>query len=356
MNTINYGIGKEYLKDWGLNEALREIYQNFIDYGEFSELVENSKEEGKSVVRVFNEYEPEGLEFLRIGNSVKKEGSIGKHGEGLKMALLIFLREDLNMGIRFKDQVIMPKWQENSLIGEVLSLTVKKSKRPINGKFEIAFLIDTKLYEKFRENIIKEEDVIFHEPYHGKLVNKPKGSLYAGGLFICHIKSLKNAYDLNPARLPLDRDRRIPGSFETNYHTSKINEAHGQFEWNDQEYDDTKYMEKLPADKLKEVKVIASGNSYAYVANVKNKETGEKETIQITNASIKNSLNSSGLFTKTIRKITAFLTRTTGVEQLLLNFKENYCHNEEAKAAIDNIMFKLGFNVAVEEEKKDLPF
>lgn len=345
MSTINYGIGREYLKDWGLTEALREIYQNFIDYGEFSELIESSKFEGKSIVRIFNEYEPEGLEFLRIGNSVKKEGAIGKHGEGLKMAMLIFLREDLNIGIRFKDQVIMPKWQENSIIGDVLSLTVKKSIRPINGKFEIAFLIDTELYKAFRNSIIKPEDVIFHEAFHGKLVNKPKGNLYSGGLFVAHIRSLKNSYDLNPLRLSLDRDRRVPGAFETNYHTSKILEAYGEFNWNDQEYDDTKFLSTLPPERLKEVKVIQSGNTYAYVAEVKNEETGKTDTVHIVNSSIKEGLNSTGLFNSAISKIVAFLSRSTGVEGLLKDFRRKYCTSEEARTAINNIIAKLGLKV-----------
>ena len=32
--VINYGIGRKYLSHWGINEALREIMQNFMDYGE----------------------------------------------------------------------------------------------------------------------------------------------------------------------------------------------------------------------------------------------------------------------------------------------------------------------------------
>lgn len=345
MGIINYGIGREYLKDWGLPEALREIYQNFIDYGEFSELVEASNEKNQVVVRVFNDYEPEGLEFLRIGNSIKKDGAIGKHGEGLKMALLIFLREGLNIGIRFKDQVILPRWQENSIIGEVLTLVVKKSKRPINGKFEIAFLIDKDLYKTFRDNIIKPEDVIFNEPYHGSIVNKPKGNLYAGGLFISHITSLKNSYDLNPARLPLDRDRRVPSAFETSYHTSKIVEAEGRFDWDDQEYDDAKYIEVLPDKLTTQVKAVQSGNSYSYVANVVDENTGTEKTINITNTSIIRSLNNSGLFTNVIKRITAFISKNIGVETLLKDFRNKYCDSDESRLAIDNIIVKLGLNI-----------
>ena len=32
---IYYGIGLEYLSNWTINHALREIYQNFLDYGDY---------------------------------------------------------------------------------------------------------------------------------------------------------------------------------------------------------------------------------------------------------------------------------------------------------------------------------
>ena len=34
-DIIKYGIGFDYLPKWGIKEALREIYQNFNDYGAF---------------------------------------------------------------------------------------------------------------------------------------------------------------------------------------------------------------------------------------------------------------------------------------------------------------------------------
>ena len=32
---IKYGISKNYLPNWGIQEALREIFQNFLDFGEY---------------------------------------------------------------------------------------------------------------------------------------------------------------------------------------------------------------------------------------------------------------------------------------------------------------------------------
>ena len=36
MGIINYGFGKEYLPNWGIKEALREVYQNYLDYGDYT--------------------------------------------------------------------------------------------------------------------------------------------------------------------------------------------------------------------------------------------------------------------------------------------------------------------------------
>ena len=103
---IHYGIGKDYLPNWGLPQALREIYQNFIDYGEYD--AKSVKYGENVVVTITNDYKPETLEFLRIGMSNKggNINAIGKHGEGLKMALLVMARMDMFCIIKFENEFI----------------------------------------------------------------------------------------------------------------------------------------------------------------------------------------------------------------------------------------------------------
>ena len=122
--TIHYGFGKEYLSKWGIREALREIFQNFMDYGEYTtDLMLFSTEENVVKIRLTNDYSPEKLEFLRIGNSVKKnKEAIGKHGEGLKMAFLIFLRENLNMELYTSKYKITPRFEKDENVGELFVL------------------------------------------------------------------------------------------------------------------------------------------------------------------------------------------------------------------------------------------
>ena len=89
---IKFGMSEDYVPNWGVVQAIREIYQNFIDYGEFSVQIDQINDSHSSV-RITNDFSPENWEFLKIGFSKKGDGAIGKHGEGLKLAGLIFLRE-----------------------------------------------------------------------------------------------------------------------------------------------------------------------------------------------------------------------------------------------------------------------
>src|SRR6185503_8485894 len=99
---IHYGFGKDYLPKWGLQQALREIYQNFLDYGDYEEEIQYVDEDvthdtQRLIITIKNGWNPESLDYLRIGNSNKggNTNAIGKHGEGLKMAFLILLREGM---------------------------------------------------------------------------------------------------------------------------------------------------------------------------------------------------------------------------------------------------------------------
>ena len=65
-----------------------------------------------------------------------------------------------------------------------------------------------------------EDDIIFNYPSYGSIVNKEAGNIYSGGLFVCKLKNFTNAYDIIPSKMPLDRDRCVPQSFDVNYYSS----------------------------------------------------------------------------------------------------------------------------------------
>ncbi len=353
MNTtiIQYGIGKDYLKDWGINEALREIYQNFIDYGTYRvEVIDTNK--GIVDVIISNKYIPENLEFLQIGKSIKdNKEAIGQHGEGLKMAMLIFLRLDYRITIHTNDKMIFPMWKNQDHVGETLALAVthKKIQSQI-AKFAIRIQLPIEEFNKFNNNVIIDKDIVFTAPYHGSIVDKPKGNLYSGNLFICNLKNLKLAYNLNPSVLKLDRDRRVPGSFETSYHTSKINEARAEIDFIDQDFDDYKFVQSIPKTHYSSIKPKIINDNIEFVATTK-----EGSQVIIKNESIKNQLKEDSYFSKAMKGIKKFLISRLGINDLLLKFRQEHCHTNESKIAFDLILDKLGIELVL-DKLNDLPF
>lgn len=341
-NIIQYGIGKDYLPNWGVNEALREIYQNFLDYGKFKQRVVNTIRQDNDWVHVTisNDFVPENLEFFQIGKSMKGDNkeAIGQHGEGLKMAMLVFLRLNYGITVYTKEKNIIPIWGNQNLIGETLGLSVTKNDTGIT-KFTIKLFLPKAEFDEFNNNMIRESDIIFSHPYHGDIVNKPVGNLYSGRLFVCHVKNFKKSYNLSPSVLKLDRDRRVPGAFETSYHTSKINQAQEEFNFVDQDYDDMKYVSEVPKKLYPTIKPKVIGNNIEFVAKV------GKEEVVIKNESIKSHLKEQSYFSKAINGIKKFLVSKMGITELLINFRKKYCHSTEAQKDFDIILEKLGINI-----------
>ncbi len=349
--TIQYGIGKDYLSNWGIKEALREIFQNYFDYGLYDIIEEDIRDKVK--ITISNNYVPDSFEFLQIGKSIKSGEAIGKHGEGLKMAFMIFLREGLFMQILTGNKRIIAKWNQ-SLVGETLALNVIESKNSIDDTFTIEFICPIDIYQEFKNNTIADGDIIFKDNYHGSIVNKPQGNIYSGRLFVCNLKNLKKAYDIPPNLLSLDRDRCVPNSFEVSYHTSNINTSQAGFDFVDQEYDDTKYT-RIPESKYKDIKPIEIKGKIEYLAKVVDKETNEMSEILITNSDYKNQLNNSSFFKSAINKIKRFITSALGIDELLLNFRNKYCTNEDSRRDFDIILERLNIEISDEINEK-LPF
>lgn len=337
---INYGIGENYLKDWGIQEALREIYQNFIDYGSFNQKITKSRNGTFVNITLTNDFKPTSLSFLKIGETEKGENkeAIGQHGEGLKMALLVMLRLDYSIGVFNDNLVIFPIWDKQELIGKTFAILIEEQNIKEEG-FKVQFCIPKEDFNIFNNNLIKQKDILYSDSYHGDIVNKEVGNLYVGKLFVANIKNFKKSYNISPSLIKLDRDRKIPGAFETSYHTSKINESQAKINFNDQNYDDFKHIDKIPQEMLKDIKPKIIGNNIKFVA----KQNGEE--IVITNPSIEAHLKQQSYFEKAINSIKRFLVAKLGVKDLLISFRNKYASYGDARKDFDIILERLGIEL-----------
>jgi hypothetical protein len=288
------------------------------------------------------------LEFLRIGNSYKPNGnSIGHHGEGLKVAFLIFLREGLLFKILTKDLSITPTWSNDDLVGETLRINYEDGYNK-SHQFVTYFDCPKDIYEEFINDIIKEDNVI-HNTHYGDIVDKPKGNIYSGNLFVCNIKNLSNAYNIKPQYLPLDRDRSVPHDWDIEYYTSRILQLYNKtyiksisltVTTKELEGKDYQYTDELPDNIVNQFKSRKIGNKNVYINKVDNEH--------IQNRRITNILDKHPKFIKD-KKISARLqfkyklerTKRKSLKTLIKEFKTNYCKSNEMLDDINVILKRL---------------
>lgn len=367
-NIIHYGFGMDYLPNWGVQQALREIYQNFLDYGDYTETTFNEHEALTTVI-LKNHCNPDNLEFLRIGNSQKGgKIAIGKHGEGVKMAFLVLQRAGFASTIYTPKYKVVPSTYVDEEIGTCFCMKYVQEEQE---GFSIKFTCPADDFKLFKYNLITAKDIIYTDRVWGSIVNKEKGKIYSGGLFVAEFKGMTHAYDIRPDRLPLDRDRSVPGSFDVTWATCNINGSYGKFQAKDLGNTDTLYLNDVPEEAVKEFKPILVGKevNFTYEADeviqeeelVFNEETNEEEVVLVDRVvkvekvlateSIKNALKGHSFFANAIKKLKRTLTSQMGLNDLLVEYKKKHVYGTEATHDFNLILERAGIEV---EQESDL--
>lgn len=220
MDSFTITISTNYVKAWGIWEAVREILQNAYDQNEADpasqvHVTYSPERNGKLLISTSTGH----LEAssLVLGESRKHEGSRGKFGEGYKLALLVLLRENKGITIQNGDEYWTPKLEFNKRFGTEL-LTIKTS--PRNHSPGVAYLLEGITPEEwaqinFNVHAVRNQDKILFEEHQ-------KGRIYVGGLYVTTIKDLKFGYCFKASTVKLDRDRGMVNNFDIEYQTSKL--------------------------------------------------------------------------------------------------------------------------------------
>ncbi len=209
-----------YVPKWGVSEVLREVHQNFLDYGAFEWDIDDH------CTKFSNTFQPKDLSFLRIGHTTKTAKSIGGFGEGLKLALLVCLREDVPISIFVRTDNLtatITPCVEDTMIGDsIFGVDIEYTE---GGTGENTYSVEIDLprdtVETYRSAVVGVEDEVF-KSYYGSIVDKPPGSIYVGGLFVCVVDSLQRAYNFCPEHMKLNRDRNIPNQFDLLFNAGVI--------------------------------------------------------------------------------------------------------------------------------------
>lgn len=233
MPNIELSISPDYVGDWNLTAAVREIYQNALD----QETLNPENE-------LLFSYDPE-LRVLQIGNKTsslnpstlvlgkttknKNDALIGQFGEGYKLALVVLLRLGKAVTIYNNPSVWTPSIRHSDTFGTpILNINIVKYRFKELPTHDLIFKIAGVTPEEYEE--IKGSNLHLH----GEIESVPtdfgrilkgeeyKGKIFVHGLFISKIDKAHFVYDFKPGQVTVGRDRDLVNEWDLFYATSKM--------------------------------------------------------------------------------------------------------------------------------------
>lgn len=223
-------ISKDYVSQWTIFDALRELFQNAIDresegmvyswdYDYSSELQQ---------LKVRNKKTKLPIKSLLMGNSKKQNNNkmIGQFGEGYKLALIVLLRNNCNPIIKNADELWIPKieWSEE-FEADILTIEITQEHHAL---CDLIFEINIKpqLWKSYhRYNLYIQNKYQKKETEYGNILldERHRKHLFVSGLLICKLQGdFEYGYDFKPGQIPLNRDRNHASYFDIAYQCGKM--------------------------------------------------------------------------------------------------------------------------------------
>lgn len=218
--TKNYEItiSPNYVSNWGINEAIREILQNAIDADKNG--YKKSIYYSGDTLYINNEGISLSAKDLILGCSSKsdQDGMIGKYGEGFKLALVVLLRKGMNVYVDNNDKLWSPSFKVSEQFGtQVLNIEESDDGRGEGLTFVIS-PVDQQLYNSLLNYFpcIDESfgNVVNCDNGQILLDKQFKGKMYVEGLYIQTDDNFQYGYNFNSDVVELDRDRKAINYYE----------------------------------------------------------------------------------------------------------------------------------------------
>ena len=219
---IEYPITANYMSHWTVRQATRELLQNAIDSGEY---IIQDDANGTTITNRL--YKPVTLDELTLLGETDKHdnSSIGRFGEGFKLAMLVFAREraGTSVTVRIGDCIITPHIRDNRFCLEVIGRDTLPDAQYFSATLSYMGLtddIDELLLHRHKLTEVFDNGA-------GCAAYLPGGKLFVGGMFVCNTP-LKYSYNFHPSKLKLDRDRNSAPEFELTWETTKLWAQYGE--------------------------------------------------------------------------------------------------------------------------------
>lgn len=223
MKNYELPISPNYVSNWGIKEAIREILQNAIDSDNCGHPKQILYSADEAVLTIINKGARLPLSSLVLGCSSKDDidGMIGKFGEGYKLALVVLLRKGLKVDILNGEEEWIPSFKLSDNFGTQV-LNIEVNQLPENAECDdVVFAIsgiDEDLYKELQLLFpcINDDygDVVESDNGTILLDKKFQGKMYVEGLFIQSDNNFQYGYNFKSSVVDLDRDRKAINYYE----------------------------------------------------------------------------------------------------------------------------------------------
>lgn len=237
MRKYELSISADYVPEWGVVEATREFFQNSIDEEtrDASNKMFFSYDSATQTIRIGNKHSDLDIKTLLFGVTTKNKDSamIGNHGEGYKIATVVFLR--LGKSVVFynycRREIWRPRLVKSRKYDGALVPTFFVENEAIWKEVpEHSLIIEVggitpEEYEQIKDcNLHLQENYSRRETSYGAILDDEKyvGRIFVGGLHVCRDQRLDIGIDFKPKIVRLERDRSMVNSFDVQWYAARM--------------------------------------------------------------------------------------------------------------------------------------
>lgn len=248
-------LTRNYVRHWGIREAVRELLQNALDSSAPLEWAVGTN--SLTITSRGIKLEPKTL-LLGATSKADDPHTIGSFGEGYKIALLVLARDGYRVTVTNSDLLWTSEFKQSRSFGEeVLTIMESKNKEPTVGlTFHIEGIQPADLDGIIEQTLPMQSGYgeILSTSFGEILLERPK-QLYVNGLFVCETE-FRHGYNFKPEHLQLERDRQTVSTFNLAWKTKDMWFETEQWEiivgMMEDECPDTEYADYSMPELLKE--------------------------------------------------------------------------------------------------------
>ena len=201
---IDYNMSRDYCADWTAIHALREIVQNALDSDKDYDCL--ASDQGINVMTRNVILSPS---VFSMGVSQKNgSDSIGKYGEGFKIAMLVLTRLGLKPKIITGNYNVTGLFRKHEFTGiETFCLDIEERTVPIIDTQFICLSHGIDL-DELGQKVIPFVDKNMDLPTNIDIWQGRPGEIFVNGLYVAK-EDLVFGYNFNPSCITLNRDRNM---------------------------------------------------------------------------------------------------------------------------------------------------